>query len=151
MKKIDMTRSDHFSRYVTTHVISDQYGWVTAVDPNSGLMLGYLWRSSDYPWLHLWHGILKGNLWARGLEFATTGLGNNFLPAKRAMIDFHGVNNNLFIDAMSSVSMKYLCFFLKTAGGFRETRSVNYYNDTIDVRYKTADGEEEIRMRLRAW
>lgn len=59
---------------VVSYIIEAENGWVTAASPTAGLVLGYLWKTSDYPWLNLWRDVAKGRPAARGLEFGSTGL-----------------------------------------------------------------------------
>jgi hypothetical protein len=59
---------------VVSYIIEAETGWVTAASPTAGLIAGYLWNTSDYPWLNLWRDVANGRPAARGLEFGTTGL-----------------------------------------------------------------------------
>ena len=59
---------------VVSFVIEGEQGWVTACSPTAGLMVGYLWKTADYPWLNIWRDVKNGQPSARGLEFGTTGL-----------------------------------------------------------------------------
>jgi hypothetical protein len=59
---------------VVAYVIDEKLGWTTASNPSHGLLIGYLWRTSDYPWFIAWRRADHGQPFARGLEFGTTGL-----------------------------------------------------------------------------
>ena len=61
---------------VVSFILDDkeEYRWVTAVNPSLNLMVGYIWPTSDYPWLNLWSEIKSSVPFARGLEFGSTGL-----------------------------------------------------------------------------
>jgi hypothetical protein len=64
---------------VVSYVVEEEFGWVTATNAAKGLLLGYLWRTSEYPWLNIWrHVDTNGSPLARGLEFGTTGLHQPF-------------------------------------------------------------------------
>ena len=39
----------------------EEYGWVTACSPNTGLLLGYLWKTEEYPWLDIWRARSNGS------------------------------------------------------------------------------------------
>jgi len=149
--RLDLTKSDQSSGYVSTHILKDDYGWITAANTERGLLTGYLWKTSEYPWLHIWHGIKDGKLWAKGLEFGTTGLGDTFTPEKRAVVDFHGVNNNQFIDAKSSIIKKYLCFLTKIPSDFIKTDSVTCSEGQVIVNYLTAKGSFKTIFNLKIW
>lgn len=132
---IDLTKSNHSNGYVSTHVIDGETGWATAANPAKGLLIGYVWETADYPWLHIWHGIKDGKLWAKGLEFGTTGLGDTFSPESRAALTFYGRNNNLFVDAKYSVTKKYVCFLMRVPKVFSGVESVSYAENKITISY----------------
>lgn len=132
---IDLTKSNYPNGFVSTHVIDDETGWATAANPGKRLLIGYAWKTSDYPWLHIWHSNKDGKLWAKGLEFGTTGLGDTFSPEKRAAITFHGRNNNLFVDAKSSVTKKYVCFLIRIPEGFSGVNFISYAENQLTVNY----------------
>jgi hypothetical protein len=74
---------------VVSYVVPDAMGWVTAVNPDAGLLLGYLWKSADYPWLNIWRNAKDGKPDARGLEFGTCGWQRPFseLTRRARMLD----------------------------------------------------------------
>jgi len=63
---------------VVSFTIEGDWGWITAATPGQGLLIGYLWRTSDYPWVSVWRDVQAGKPAARGLEFGTTGLHQPF-------------------------------------------------------------------------
>lgn len=142
---IDMSTSDHPEGYVTTHIFDDRWGWVTAANPDQGLLIGYLWDVREYPWLHIWHGIRDDEVWAKGLEFATTGLGDNLSPEIRATNTFFGRHHNLFIDAQSSVTKSYICFLMKIPENLVEASHVEKNELGIKLTYMNALGETMIK------
>jgi hypothetical protein len=74
-KAVDMRGlSDDPNPNVVSYAIDEPYGWVTAAAPRRGLLIGYFWKSTDYPWVSLWRDVHEGKPAARGLEFGTTGL-----------------------------------------------------------------------------
>jgi len=137
---IDLTRSEGKTGYVSTHVVDGEIVWATAANPSKHLLIGYLWKTDDYPWLHIWHGIKDGKLWAKGIEFGTIGLGDTFSPEKRAAITFHNRNNNLFVDAKSSVTKRYTCFLIRIPEDFLKTTSVVSAKRLIKVDYQLKNG-----------
>ncbi|NEW84302.1 MAG: hypothetical protein GZ094_18315, partial [Mariniphaga sp.] len=145
---IDLTKSDYTKDYVSTHIIEGEIGWATAANPEKGLLIGYVWKTADYPWLHIWQGVKNGKLWAKALEFGTTGLGDTFSPEKRAALTFHGRNNNLFIDAKSSVTKKYVCFLIRIPEGFVKIESVHSVDNQILVSYLTDKGSMKVRFNV---
>ncbi|MDZ7402138.1 MAG: hypothetical protein ONB37_18425 [candidate division KSB1 bacterium] len=135
---MDLRRSDGQIGYVSTHIIEEDYGWATAANPKMNLLVGYVWKRSDYPWLHIWHGLKDGRLWAKGIEFGTTGLGDTFSPEDRLRHQFHGVTHFEFLDAQAAVEKKYLCFLLKIPADFQQVRSVSLSDNFLQVDYSAA-------------
>ena len=70
--------TDNHNPNVVSFTIDEEYGWVTACNAAQGLMIGYLWKTSEYPWFNAWRHVEKGKPFARGLEFGTTGLHQPF-------------------------------------------------------------------------
>jgi hypothetical protein len=74
-KQVDLRRlHDDDQPNVVSYVIDEESGWVTAASPSKGLLVGYVWKTSEYPWLNIWRRVENGKPVARGLEFGTTGL-----------------------------------------------------------------------------
>src|SRR5690606_27818243 len=48
--------------------------WMTAFDPETGLLLGYCWQANEYPWVHHWIHVENENAIYRGLEFGTAAM-----------------------------------------------------------------------------
>ena len=58
-KPVDLRRlTNESAPDVVSYTIDDDYGWVTASSVSNGLLIGYLWKTSDYPWFNAWrqHG-----------------------------------------------------------------------------------------------
>ena len=100
-----------------------EYGWVTACNPSAGLMIGYLWKTAEYPWLNLWRYRYQGKVAARGLEFGTTGYHQPFgkLVQTGTILD-----RPLFVhlDAGETVERSYAAFLLKIPADYRGVADV---------------------------
>jgi len=133
-EKVDLRRltSDPLPA-VVSFVIDAEYGWVTAITPSKGLLLGYLWKTSEYPWLNIWRHVDKGKPLARGLEFGTTGLHQPFgvLIAKGSIF---GRPLVAYLDAGESATRSYAAFLVKTPPDFAGVESVEYGQRRIVVR-----------------
>lgn len=139
---LDLRRCDADVDYVTTHVIDDEWGWATVATPGHGLLVGYLWKTADYPWLHLWHSMRRGQPWSQGIEFGTTGQGGLATPEQRMRAGFHGRDNVLFVDSGATLRRSYSVFLLRVPADFRETTAVKRTGDRVEVRYRTDAGEQ---------
>lgn len=116
---VDLRRltNDHEPE-VVSFVIDQEYGWTTACNASRELLIGYLWKSSDYPWFNVWRYVKDGKPVARGLEFGTTGLHQPFpvLVAKGRIF-----NRPIFtyLDAGESVTRAYVGFLARIPKDFK--------------------------------
>jgi hypothetical protein len=145
--KIDLRQSGYSNGFVTTHIINDTIGWVTAATPDKNLLVGYVWKTADYPWLHIWHGTKNGKVWAKGLEFGTTGLGDTFSPQERLIHSFKGRENYFFVDAVSGVTKRYTCFLLPVENDFIETKQLVFDGREMEMIYLTKTGIQSIKKQ----
>jgi hypothetical protein len=121
---------------VVSYVVDDETGWVTALNPGRRLLLGYVWKTVEYPWLNIWRHVEDGKPAARGLEFGTTGLHQPFPVLTRKGTIF-GRPLAAFIDATETQTRRYQVFLLKlpaAASGITELR-------------RTSSGEWEFTTR----
>lgn len=148
LKTIDVSKSLWDSEYVASYVFSDSIAWVTAVNFDQKQLIGYAWKTNEYPWLNIWNGINDGKLWAKGLEFGTTGLGDTFSFEDRCSISFQKVSSTEFIDAKSSVSKSYYCFELQVPEGFQKTLRVSFQSGKVSIILLTNSGVKEVQLSL---
>ncbi len=138
---------DDPSPNVVSFIIEEEYGWITAASPESGLLLGYLWKSSDYPWLNIWRHVKDGNPFARGLEFGTSGLHRpgSDLVAKGRIFDRALYR---YIDADEKQSFKYAMFLAEIPTNFDGVASLEYFDSRIQV---TESGRRARKIDIEAY
>jgi hypothetical protein len=126
---------------VSSFVIDDEYGWVTAVTASKNLLLGYIWKTSEYPWLNIWRHVQSGKPLARGLEFGTTGLHQPFgiLVTKGSIF---GRRLFAYLDAGESATRSYAAFLMETPGDFAGVESVAYSGGRLVVRERKQPARE---------
>jgi hypothetical protein len=126
---------------VVSFIVEDEVGWVTAVNAAKGLLLGYLWKTSDYPWLNIWRHTQDGKPLARGLEFGTTGLHQPFaaLLEKSRIFDRPLYQ---YLDAAESAKRSYAAFLFEVPENFEGVAKVRYESGTIKVRETGGQGRE---------
>jgi hypothetical protein len=81
-------------------------------------MLGYKWKTEDYPWINFWRSMQNGIPMAFGMEFGTTGLHEPFpVVAKKGKI----FETNLydFIDADEIKSKSFTAFLARIPEDYR--------------------------------
>jgi len=123
---------DDPSPNVVSFIIEEEIGWVTATSPKHGLLLGYIWKTDDYPWLNIWRHVKDGNPVARGLEFGTSGLhrpGHDLVAKGRIF----GKPLYRYIDADEQQTFRYAMFLAEIPEDFRGVASVGYENSVIRV------------------
>ncbi len=114
---------------------TDKIGWITAYSPTHNLLLGYLWKREDYPWIILWQEWFDGSIRYRGIEFGTTGINK---PFKQIVSDgdwkVFGENTCEFIDAGEKLSRKYLSFLCEVKPGFQGVDEIYYSDHSVVVK-----------------
>ena len=110
---------------VVSFTLDDEYGWITACSPPKGLLIGYIWKSSEYPWLVTWRHVENGRPAARGLEFGTTGIPHpdSVLVAKGKIFDRQIIQH---LDAGETVARSYAAFLFKIPRDYKGVASVEY-------------------------
>jgi hypothetical protein len=126
---------------VVSFVMDGEVGWVTATNASKELLLGYLFSTTDYPWLNLWRHVQAGKPLARGLEFGTTGLHQPFtiLTAKPHIL---GKPTFVYLDAGVSATRRYTAFLTKVPNDFAGVDSVVYRDGRIIIRERGGNGRE---------
>jgi hypothetical protein len=117
---------------VVSYVVEGETGWVTAASPTAGLVVGYLWKTSEYPWLNLWRDVAKGRPVARGLEFGSTGLHQPYpeLVRRGRML---GRPLLAYLDGGETVERSYTLFLRPLSAGWTQIRSVRASAGRIDL------------------
>jgi hypothetical protein len=150
----DLRRYQNDPRGATAHDVSsfvfdpaDEYGWVTACNPGAGLMVGYLWKTQEYPWLNLWRYRYQGDVAARGLEFGTTGYHQPFGALARIG---RVLDRPLFayLDAGETVDRTYAAFLFKVPADYRGVAGVVYEKGVLSVVERGAASGRPLRMEV---
>ncbi|MBT4482949.1 MAG: hypothetical protein HOC71_04640 [Candidatus Latescibacteria bacterium] len=148
---VDLSRlaDDHLPG-VTSFVFSEgeDYGWVTACNPDKGLLIGYIWGLNEYPWLNIWRNVNDGKPAARGLEFGTTGLHKPFfdLVAKRTIFDKPLYE---YIDAGETVIKSYVAFLSVIPADYQGVGDIDYMKGTIVLKEKGENRDRDITLKYK--
>ena len=91
--------------------------YVTALHPKKRLLLGYIFKQAESPWLQTWESYPRKGMMARGLEFGTQAFDQ---PAREVI-----TQNRLFgallyrwLPARRKIETKFLMFWTPTPEGF---------------------------------
>lgn len=125
----------------------EEYRWVTAVNPSLNLMVGYIWSTSDYPWLNLWSEIKSSVPFARGLEFGSTGLHQTW-PEVLEMDTIFGKKLYEEIEKDTTILKSYYAFLSEIPSDYKGVESVTIEGDTIKVEEYGMDPERSIELDI---
>ena len=135
--KVDLRAApvDHDSLDHTGHLMtsSGELAWVTALHPEKRLVLGYLFKTSEYPWLQTWENYPAKGMLARGLEFGTQA----FDRPRREMITQNRLFGELlyrWLPAMSKIESTYLMFWASTPEDFEGVSAVELSGGKLTVK-----------------
>ena len=143
-----------------------EYGWISAYSPDHHLLLGYLWKRSDYPWINHWihfaddpsskvSGLsvnnneeevrvhsdtgLTSRMIYRGLEFGTTGMHMSFKEIiDKKLFEVLGERSFEFLDAGEQKERSYFMFLEKVPKEFSGVAEIKMETNYIKIRCKNS-------------
>lgn len=100
-----------------------EYAFVTAVNPEKRLLVGWVWRTADFPWMQNWENYPAEGVMARGLEFSTQPYD---IPRKDAVAlnGMFGAPTFRWLPAKATIETTFLLFSAQVPEGFRQIRDV---------------------------
>jgi hypothetical protein len=120
---------------------NEEYGWVTACNPSKNLMLGYIWKTGEYPWINFWRSMENGVPKAYGMEFGTSGLHEPFpVVAKKGKI--FGRNIYEFIDAGEIVSKSFTAFLSKIPADYKGVADIEISDSLFTIKEKNSPSRD---------
>ena len=124
---------------------SAEWAFVTALHPGKRLLLGYVFKPSEFAWLQTWEYYPRDGLMARGLEFGTQAFD---LPRREVVTQGHLFDTPLYrwLPARSSIEAGYLMFLVRTPEGFLGVDDMEWRSGMIRLK----DDRSGQRIELRA-
>ncbi|MBV9308893.1 MAG: hypothetical protein JOZ45_22290 [Acidobacteriaceae bacterium] len=121
--------------------------WVTALNPKKRLILGYVFRRSEYPWLQYWGNYPPTGKMARGLEFSTQPYD---VPRREVISAGTMFNTPMFrwLPAKSMVRSKFLLFYAHIPEGFGKVDDVRLENRQIVIEDRSAHKQVTLAATL---
>jgi len=98
-------------------------GFVTAINLESRMMLGYLLRREEYPWLQEWMNYPANLALSRGLEFGT----QPFDVPRRQTVEMGKMFDTpafRWLPAKSKIGSRFLMFYTRVPAGFAQVDDV---------------------------
>ena len=106
--------------------------FITALNPDKRLLLGYLFKPQEYPWTQSWMFYPKNKKLARGMEFSTQPFD---VPRREAvqLNSLFGAPTFRWLPARSKIESRFLMFYTRTPDGFQEVSDVRLENGKIII------------------
>ncbi|HEY7210964.1 MAG TPA: hypothetical protein VH477_11880 [Bryobacteraceae bacterium] len=145
-EKIDLRQTPeqpHYLDHATTLLDPGrEWEWATALNPKEHLLLGYLFRRAEYPWLQYWGFYPPTHKFARGMEFATQPFD---VPRREAIStgSMFDVPTYRWLPAKSAITTSFLVFYTRVPAGMNKIDDVRREKNEIVI-----EGSNQ-RVRLR--
>jgi hypothetical protein len=127
------------SSFVYDH--NDEFGWVTACNPSKKLMIGYIWKTEDYPWVNYWRSMEGGIPMAYGMEFGTTGLHEPF-PVVAEKGKIFGQNIYAYIDAGEVISKSFTAFLAEIPEDYNGVEKIEVDDSQFVIKEKSKSSRD---------
>jgi len=111
---------------------SRQLEFVTALQLDKHVVLGYVFRREDYPWLMSWLNFTGDEHAARGIELSSQIFDVSHTEAV-AMSPAFGAPTFRWLPAKSRVETRFLMFYTSVPAGFSKIDNVTFDNGKITI------------------
>jgi hypothetical protein len=109
-----------------------EFGFVTAINTEKRLILGYLFRRSEYPWVMSWMNYTGDEHAARGMEFST----QPFDISHRETVELNplfGTPTFKWLPAKTTIQSHFLIFYTATPEGFTRVDDVTLASGKLTI------------------
>jgi hypothetical protein len=124
--------------HVTTLVDpAREHGWVTALHTGRQLLLGYLFRRQEYPWVQDWQSYPPDLRMYRGLEFAT----QPFDVPRRETVELNAMFDSptyRWLPAKGKIGSRFLMFWTRTPPGMTRVDDVRLEGGLLVIEDRAA-------------
>ncbi len=123
----------HYLDHATTLTDTDrEIEWATALNTRKHLLIGFLFRRADYPWLQYWGNYPPTQKLSRGLEFSTQPFD---VPRREAisMGTMFGAPTYRWLPAKSTIATRFAVFYTRIPDGLKKVDDVRLENHEIVV------------------
>jgi hypothetical protein len=134
----------HFLDHAATLLSPDrELEWVTAINPKKRLIIGYVFKRADYPWLQYWGHYPPTLKMARGMEFGTQP---NDVPRREAIStgSMFDTPTYRWLPAKSKIKTRFLIFYARIPEGFKKVDDVAIDNGQIVIADHSAKKEVKL-------
>ncbi len=123
------------------------YGFVTAINPKQGLIVGWVFKREEYPWLQTWENYLQPDVMARGVEFSTQPYD---VPRRQAIQlgTMFDAPTYRWLPAKGKIESKFLIFFAKAPAGMTRVDDVLFEKGKLVILDKASGKRLELTASL---
>jgi hypothetical protein len=117
--------------------------WVTAINPKKRLIIGYVFKRAEYPWLQYWGFYPPTEKMARGMEFGT----QPFDVPRREVVTagpMFDTPTYRWLPAKSKIKTRFLLFYARTPEGFNKVDDVTMENGQIVIADHSANKQVKL-------
>jgi hypothetical protein len=117
--------------------------WATAINTKKHLLVGYIFRRVEYPWLQYWGNYPPSDKLSRGMEFGTQPFD---VPRREAvsMGEMFGTPTFRWLPAKSKITSRFVVFYTRVPKGFEKVDDVRMEGGQIIVEDNAA--HKEVRL-----
>lgn len=128
----------HFTDHSATLMdLSKPLAWATAINTKKDLIVGWIFRTTDYFWIQNWDSFPSSGRLARGLEFST----QPYDVPRREVVSaapLFGAPMYRWLTAKGKLESRFLVFYAHAPAGFRKVDDVRLDNGSIVLEDKAA-------------
>ena len=111
--------------------------FATAINPQQHLIVGWVFKPAEYPWLQNWENYPPTGKLARGLEFST----QPFDLPRRTVVEQNNLWGTLlfrWLPAKSKIGTRFALFYAQAPEGMTHVDDVRWENGTLIVEDRAA-------------
>jgi hypothetical protein len=115
-----------------------EHGFVTAINLKEKMMIGYLFRRTEFPWIQEWLNFPPSGQLSRGLEFGTQPYD---IPRRDAisMGQMFGIPTYRWLPGKGQISSRFLMFWTRVPDGLNRVDDVSWKNGQLII---TGNGQK---------
>jgi hypothetical protein len=117
--------------------------WVTALQPKKRLVIGYVFKRAEYPWLQYWGNYPPNLRMARGMEFST----QPFDVSRREVLSegpMFDTPTYRWLPAKSKIKSRFLIFYARVPEGFAKVDDVVVEGGQIVITDRAANKQVKL-------
>ncbi len=140
----ELNSGDHYACLMDT---SRRLVFITFLNPDKRLLLGYLFKPQEFPWTQSWEYYPPDGNLAHGLEFST----QPFDVPRREVVQLNslfGAPVYRWLPARTRIQSHFLMFYAHTPEGMRGVDDVRLENGQIIVEDRKASKQVTLRASL---